>query len=74
MIEVINRAVQFITELVLVPSVVANLCQEVHTSWMYDNFKVLNELNTVVDTVLTLISTFDPKTVTLQLINRLWFC
>lgn len=63
MIEVINRAVQFITELVLVPSIVADLRQEIHTSWVYDDFKVLNKLNTAVDTVLAFFSTFDPKTI-----------
>ena len=74
MIEVINRAVQFITELVLVPSIVADLRQEIHTSWVYDDFKVLNKLNTVVDTILALISSLDPESIALQLINRLWFC
>ena len=64
MVEVINRAVQLITELILVPSIVAYLRQEVHTPWVYDDFKVLNELNTAVDAVLTFFSPFDPKTIT----------
>ena len=54
-IEVINRTVQFLACLgILVPLIVADLCDEIHTSWVNDNVIVLNEVNTVVDAVLAL--------------------
>ena len=54
-IEVINRSVQLLTCLcVCVPSIVAYFCNKVYTPWMHNNVVILNEGNTVVDTVLAL--------------------
>ena len=74
-VEVINRAVQFLARLgVLIPLLVADLCDKIHATGMNDNVIVLYEVNAVVDAVLALPCFPDSfQTKFTQAVNALWF-
>ena len=69
MVEIINRNIQLGSESVLIPCVVADLRDEVHASWMDDDFQVLNPLNAVLDAVLALCRSLDTKAKAFQFVN-----
>jgi hypothetical protein len=62
MIEVVNRLIELLSELVFVPCVVANLSQEINAPRMNDNFQILYPLDTIQNAVFALLRRRNTKT------------